>query len=330
VEETLRSVLSGRGLPLYRMMAYQLGWQDERGQDIRTGATDRTLGPFAVETAVALGAAEEAALVHAASVELLLSSLQIHEDVADENAERGGRTSVPGVWGMAQAVNAGDGMHAVARLALFDLDDRGASPDEVTACLRVIDEATVQLSEGAYLEVNGRDKSPRDVDAYLEMVSLREGALMGCAARLGALAAGRTAREAEDAMGAFGVAVGVVRWAEGDRALFWPRSAGEGGDPTRFLGRAGISLPVAHALAAGTPGVRRAIAEHRREVRPDVSGIASLARILEESGSRAFVEETVRRFLAEADKALSAAELHENGATRLRSAARAIVRLAGS
>ena len=71
--------------------------------------------------------------------------------------------------------------------------------------------------------------------------------------------------------------------------------------------------------------MRRAIAEHRRGDGPDASGIASLARILEESGSRAFVEEAARQLLAEADKALSATGLDENGTARLRSAARAIV-----
>ena len=50
-----------------------------------------------------------------------LAFLQIHDDVQSGSPQRAGRDTVWWKWGPAQAINAGDGMYAMARVALFRL-----------------------------------------------------------------------------------------------------------------------------------------------------------------------------------------------------------------
>ena len=324
VEDALRGLLADRDLLLYRMMAYQLGWVDEKGESPGSDPPPRVLGALVLEVASAAGAPDGFASPHAASVELLLNSCQIHADVADGNVERRGRASVLGVWGPAQATNAGDGMHAVARLSLFELSARGAPSEAAAACLEALGKAAVQFSEGEYHDAGSRKELSGDVDAYLQAVSRRDGALAGCAARLGALAAGGTRTASAADLAEFGARVGAARRVNSDLALFWGNGTDDGGKKGR-LG-AGRNLPVQHAVENATPGVQRAVRDFCDRGALDAPDLAALARMLEESGSKAFAEAEVERLLADAAAALSRTGVDEDGAARLRRLAREIAR----
>jgi len=310
VEEALRGPLAGTDLPLYRMMAYQLGWVNDKGAPLGSEPPPRILGPLVLEVASVAGAPDGFALPHAASVEMLLNSCLIHADVADRNVERRGRASVPGVWGLAQATNAGDGMHAVARLALLGLSTRGVPPEAAAAYLEALDVAAVRFSEGEYHDMDSREGPPRDAGAYLRAVSRRDGALAGCAARLGALAGAVGARNAGD-MAEFGSSVGAARRLSNDLALFW----GNNGQRSGLAAKR--SLPVEHVLENGTPDVRQAVRDMCEKGVLDAGDVATLARMLENAGSKAFTEAAVERLLADARAALSRTGLDEHAAARL-------------
>src|SRR5205823_13118192 len=59
-----------------------------------------------------------AALPAAAAIELVHNFTLIHDDIEDQDPARHHRPTVWSVWGVPQAINAGDGMFAVSRLAL--------------------------------------------------------------------------------------------------------------------------------------------------------------------------------------------------------------------
>ena len=319
VEDALHHVLRGRELPLYRMMAYQLGWVNERGEAAGFEPPLRVLGALVLEVASASGASQGIASPGAAAVELLRNSWQIHEDVAGGCAERRGRASVLGVWGPAQAINAGDGMHAVARLALFVPAAVAVPPERAAACLEALDTTAAQLSEAGYHGSDSRRESSGDTDAYLQAVCRREGALAGCAARLGGLAM----REAHSAdLAAFGAGVGAAQRLSGDLDLFWGDDADSGRERTRLATKR--SMPVEHALANGTPDIRRGVRTVCEKQAPAAQDVAALARMLEDSGSKEFTEKTIDRLLADAGAALSRAELGENAVARLLRLAREI------
>jgi len=313
VNDALRGLLADSDLLLYRMMAYQLGWVDERGRAVDSEPPPRALGSMVLEVASVAGVPGDTASLPAAAVELLLSSCQVHEDVADGNAERRGRPSVPGIWGLAQATNAGDGMHAVARLALFDLRGRGVPSEAASACLEALDRAAVQLLEGEY-RGRGAPAPAGDADACLEAVCRRGGALADCAARLGVLAAGGTCAANVGKLGEFGAAIGAARRVNGDLAPF----RRGGGDWERGPLAAKRNLAVRHALCTATCDARRSIQDICKKRVLDASDVLALAQALEENGSKAFAEEAVERLMNDAGAALARAGLDERSAARLR------------
>ena len=66
----------------------------------------------------ACGGTLERALPAAAAVELLHGFSLLHDDVEDGSERRRGRKAVWTFAGVPQAINAGDGMHTLAHLAL--------------------------------------------------------------------------------------------------------------------------------------------------------------------------------------------------------------------
>ncbi|MBM3956564.1 MAG: polyprenyl synthetase family protein [Gemmatimonadetes bacterium] len=315
VEVALRGVLHGRELPLYRMMAYQLGWVDAEGRPLEAGPPPRVLGSLVLEVASAFRAPRGDGALHGAAVELLLNSCRIHEDVAEGNLEHRRRESVTGVWGPSQATNAGDGMHAVARLALLDLCDTDVAARDVAAGLEALDRAAAQFSEGAYGSGSER-RASRGVEAYLRAVSRRDGVLTECAARLGAVAAGRAGAAGVANMAEYGSYVGSARRLRADLALFWGRDEGSPYEGVRSPARP--SLPVEYALENAGPDVRRAIGDVCAKRTPAPADGRMLARMLEEAGSRAFAEAAAERLLNDAGAALERTELDPAAKERLR------------
>ena len=129
----LRDFVESRTLPLYEMMSYQLGWGREEGEAVSLGPPPRLHGGLTLAAAFASSGDYGPAINHAVSVEMMNSFWLIHNDIEDGNTERAGRPSVWWNWGPAQAINAGDGMHAMARLALFRLSEEDVDPKRVAS-----------------------------------------------------------------------------------------------------------------------------------------------------------------------------------------------------
>ena len=129
IEMELKSAVTGRGeLALYRMMAQHMGWLDELGEPVESRADLRVHPTLCVLACEALGGEPASAMPAAAAVELVFRSSQIHGDIQDGVPERYGRPTVWWTWGPAQAINAGDGMHALARLSLLRLAAEARRP----------------------------------------------------------------------------------------------------------------------------------------------------------------------------------------------------------
>ena len=120
VEAFLRPLLDRPGAPLlYRMARYHLGWEDENGNPSDAGGKGLRAG-LCLLACEASGGDWNAALPAAAAVELVHSFSLVHDDIQDRDRERHHRPAVWTVWGEAQAINAGDALLALARLALDD------------------------------------------------------------------------------------------------------------------------------------------------------------------------------------------------------------------
>src|SRR5207245_2437603 len=149
VDEEIRALLIGADpslQPFYGMMLYHPGLEAERGP------SGKRLRPVLCTLIYeALTGDARAALPAAAAIELLHNFTLIHDDIEDQDPARHHRPTVWSVWGVPQAINAGDGMFAVSRLAVQRL--HGFPAERVLEFAKLVDEACVRVCEGQFLDM---------------------------------------------------------------------------------------------------------------------------------------------------------------------------------
>ena len=187
IEAEMRSVLDerdGSARPLYEMLAYHLGLDHAdgpRGKRIRP-----LLGLLAYQS---LTGDYHPALPGAAAVELGHNFSLVHDDIEDADRERRHRPTLWAIWGIPLAINAGDALFALSRLALYRLLADSVSPARVLRLMRVYDETCLALCEGQFLDITFERRPDVTVDEYLEMIGKKTAALIGASVQAGAILA---------------------------------------------------------------------------------------------------------------------------------------------
>ena len=302
VDAELSDVVASRQMPLYQMMSYHMGWSDQQGRSDIPGPQERTRGVLCLLACRAANGDPDVALPVAAAVELVHNFCQIHDDVQGGNPQRDSRDAVWWVWGPAQAINAGDGMHALARLALFRLLQRGVSSATTFRAVQLLDEASLQTCEGRFLDLEAQERIDTSVDAYLKMASSKTGALVSCAMRLGALVAIED-QAVSDALGTCGVKLGVAMQVRADLRELWG-SGQQGQEPSSEVMNKKKLLPVVCALDKANVSVKRRLGDiyFKRVLEPE--DVQRLREVIEELGAREECERLVEQYRAEATAAL--------------------------
>lgn len=186
----LRSALSeGSPALLYRMMRYHLGWEDEQGRSLAGGGGKALRPNLCLWACQAAGGDWRTALPAAAALELVHNFSLVHDDIQDGDSERRHRPTVWSLWGQPQAINAGDSLLALGHLVMLRLAERGVAPAKVIEACRLLDEACLTMIEGQCLDIDFEDRREVSVEAYLDMIARKTGALLGASLHLGALVA---------------------------------------------------------------------------------------------------------------------------------------------
>lgn len=321
IESELKSVVMGRGdLALYRMMAQHMGWLDELGEPVEAIPDLRVHPTLCVLACEALGGEPGRAMPAAAAVELVFRSSQIHGDIQDGVPERYGRPTVWWTWGPAQSINAGDGMHALARLSLLSLADGDTTPEQAFRAASTLDAAALRYCEGKFLDLTYQERVDITQEAYLEAVEGRWAALMGCAAELGAQMA--SAGEcAEQAMALYGRKLGAAAHVRDDVMRLW-------GSSFEMMPHAGDllnkrkSLPIVYALRNATGAERRTLGDvyFKRVMEPE--DLDKILGVLERLGAREFAQEKADELCREAIEALNDTGASADGLEELAAYAR--------
>ncbi|MEX2430419.1 MAG: polyprenyl synthetase family protein [Dehalococcoidia bacterium] len=330
VEQFLRKhleIVGAGGLPLYRMMQYQLGWVDRDGLEEQTAPPARLLGALCMEAASSMmtesasdAASLEAGGLVAAAFELLQQSMAVHEDMQIAEPHTEGRAAVWWIWGPAQAINVGDGLHALARLAAFRLRELGLPGEQVLAVAEGLDDAALQYYEGQYLELTYQERVDITEAQYVNMASAKRGALFGGALGVGAMAAGADRRSAE-LLRSFGSTLGLASQVWEDVDLIWGnRGEGRG----RILNKSKL-YPVVHALETGPIPRKRALGAiyFKRVMEP--ADAEELRRILDEAGSREHAQTFATSHMNAALAMLAEAGIASGTVERWRAIAEALV-----
>ena len=283
VDQELRRVVATRDLPLYSMMGHQLGWSSEPGSG--EVATLRKLGSLCLGTCAALGGTVEDALPAAAAIELVQNFCDIHDDIQSGRIDRDGRDTVWWKWGPAQAINAGDGMHALARMALLGMKERGFGPESVFEAISVLDRASLATCEGRFMELEFQERLDVSSDSYLKMASLKTGSLYSCAAEFGALVSGMSSLERDPAI-EWGSSLGVAAQIAEDLQQI-SAALEENGVPSDDLMNKRKLYPVVWSFEEATPQQRRQLGDYyfKRVLEP--SDAKALAGLVDDIGGTA-------------------------------------------
>jgi len=299
----MKAVLAGRRPSFYDMMRYHLGIADRRGEPAAAQAGKMVRPALCLLSCEAAGGQRRQALPAAAAIELIHNFTLIHDDIEDASHSRHGRDAVWRVWGEAQAINAGDGMFALAHLALHRLLEAGVSAPQVLEAARLLDEATLALCEGQNLDLELEERLDVTCDDYLAMVSGKTAGLMGAATAVGALLGGAS----EDAVGAFkefGRRLGLAFQIRDDMLGIWGDAAETGKPAGDDIAARKKSFPVVYALGRASEDDRRSLRRIYGAGTVSPQGVAEVLAVLERSGARAASEEAAARHVEEALSAL--------------------------
>lgn len=326
-EDALKKFVESRELPLYKMMAYHLGWVDQTGEPEPVVLQNRSHGQLVLSASKALGGSSADAMPYAVAVEMLYNFLLVHEDVQNANTERNNRPTIWWSWGPAQAINAGDGIHAMARISIFEqrkANGAAADPQRISAALESLDSATLEVCEGEYLDISYQERAAVGVDEIVS-VARKHGSLYGLAAKLGAIAAGADESVVESFY-KFGNSLGTASNLNVDLKALWPD---DGTDRTEVqrgrLQSKKKSLATAHAIENGTPTTRRRLGEIFMKRVLDPADLDEVTSILSETESKQFAENRISGLVDEADGALETAGISDHARGTLTDAAKVIL-----
>lgn len=265
-----------RTRPYYQMLTYHMGWS---GPGSGPEAAGKRIRPVMLLLAcAAAGGAWQSALPAAAAAELVHNFSLIHDDIQDNSEKRRGR---PTLWvdhGIAQAINAGDGMFVIAHLAITDL---AASHPAETAlqAARILHETCLDLTRGQYLDISYETRLDLTEEDYWPMISGKTAALLAGCCQIGALLGGADL-PAQRAYRDFGEALGLAFQVQDDLLGIWGDEAVTGKSAASDLLEGKKSLPVLYGL--GRDG---AFAARWRQGPITPTDVAAVAQLLRDEGA---------------------------------------------
>jgi geranylgeranyl diphosphate synthase, type I len=246
------------------------------------------------------------ALPGAAAVELGHNFSLVHDDIEDGDRERRHRPTLWSIHGVPQAINTGDTLFSLSRIALHRLTDLGFPDATVLRLMRLFDETCLALCEGQYLDIAmSASDEVMSVDAYFDMIGRKTAALISASIEAGAL----LATDDEEVIAryrGFGWALGLAFQLNDDLLGIWGAQPSTGKEASDLAHRK-KTLPVIYAHETAGPEDRARLAELYRPPGPAPDEVAEIVAILDRTGAREYTRDQAHRYRDDALAELSAA-----------------------
>ncbi len=227
------------------VVSYHLGWTDAAGNPtaVKGGKGIRTA--LATLSAEATWADASVGAPGGVAVELVHNFSLLHDDLMDGDVERRHRPTAWSLWGPSVALLAGDALSTLATDVLLRSPNPAAPGATLALC-----EATAEMIAGQADDLAFEARRSVSVEECMGMSTAKTGALLGCAASIGAILAGAppaTVRALRD----FGRHLGVAFQATDDLLGIWGDPATTGKPIGNDIRQRKKSMPIVAALAAG-------------------------------------------------------------------------------
>ena len=246
------------------------------------------------------------ALPGAAAVELGHNFSLVHDDIEDGDTERRHRPTLWSVYGIPQAINTGDTLFSLSRIALHRLSDLGFSDAKVLRLMRLYDETCLALCEGQYLDIAmSQSRELVSVEGYFDMIGRKTASLIAASIEAGALLA-TDDDEVIARYRAFGWALGLAFQLNDDLLGIWGAERATGKAPSDLAHRK-QTLPVIYAAETAGPEDHARLEDLLAEPELTNDEVADLIAILERTGAREYTRDQARRYRDEALAELDAA-----------------------
>jgi geranylgeranyl diphosphate synthase type I len=231
----------------YGMMHYHMGWVDADMQPISIYAGKQIRPLMCMLACAAAGGDWQQAIPAAAAIEILHNFSLVHDDIEDNSDVRRSRDTVWKIWGVPQAINAGDSMFAIAHLAMNRLIERGVSADITVQALRRFDETCVRLTQGQNADMDFETRAVVGTDEYIEMITGKTAVLVSLSMELGALIAGADPTTVQN-YAQFGLDLGLAFQVIDDILGIWGDEAKIGKSASTDITTKKKTLPVLYGL----------------------------------------------------------------------------------
>ena len=307
----------------YGMFKYHLGWTDTHFVPTKTDAGKRIRPLVCLLSCEANCGEWHRALPIATAIELVHNFSLIHDDIEDQSDERRGRKAVWKVWGLAQGLNAGDGMFMLARLSLDRMARRGASVDKCAQINLEFDATTLALCHGQFLDLSFESRLDVTAEEYMRMIRGKTAALIAASAKLGAIV-GTDDPKLIDAFARFGENMGLAFQITDDILGIWGDPAITGKSAATDILSKKKSLPAVIGLSHPQHGA--ALQEIYRKPTLSPDDVKQVLSILETVGAREQTQSRADEFRAAALSALDSTKLDNQPLWRLREIAEAMSR----
>tara|TARA_B100000029_G_scaffold2880_1_gene3514 strand:+ start:2970 stop:4019 length:1050 start_codon:yes stop_codon:yes gene_type:complete len=320
INDEISAAILSRKIGLYNLMSYHFGWTGKPGEDFISAPKHdlhnlRRYGLACLVAAISLDneTGECPAAVSAGSaIEMLATFAEIHDDIQAGRPVRNDRDAVWWVWGPAQAINAGDGLHALARLVILNLTDKNIDSSLVFEATKVIDNAALAMCEGRFIELEAQERIDITVEQYLDMAQAKSGSIMAGAMKLGAMLS-KTGSLADE-FAEFGTNIGIATQIADDiKELYGePSNTSAINDrPSEEVLNKKKLLPIISAISNADITNKRKLGEiyFKRVLTPD--DVKDVRQLVSDLGGKDFAKQTLNDYIDTAFKSVSKIDFNQ-------------------
>jgi len=193
---------------------------------------------FVFLSAKSMGEIKDSTYIAASLIELLHTATLVHDDVVDDSNERRGFFSINALWKNKVAVLVGDFLLSKGLLLALDNNEFGL--------LKIVSEATREMSEGELLQIEKARKLDISEDIYFEIIRKKTASLIASCCASGAASSGADDNLVQK-MKLFGENVGIAFQIKDD--LFDYESSNKTGKPNGIdIKEQKMTLPLIYLL----------------------------------------------------------------------------------
>jgi len=246
---------------------------------------------FVFLTAEIAGGVNETTYRAASLIELLHTATLIHDDVVDDSNERRGFFSLNALWKNKVSVLVGDFLLSKGLLLALDNND--------FELLRIVSDATREMSEGELLQIEKARKLDIQEDVYFEIIRKKTASLIASCCASGAASAGAD-KETIARMHRFGELTGIAFQIKDD--LFDYSKSIETGKPNGIdIKEKKMTLPLIYLLNNSGWLEKKKVISTVKYYNENPVRVASLIKQVNDAGGIAYAE---KRMLEYRDQAL--------------------------